>query len=93
MFLDQGTGSFVIENNVIYNIDRSPLRFHKGWKNLVRNNVLEVRKGLPVVRYNDTRKERITLKANTVVPTVPEEVVKKAQRRTGPSRAPGPKAQ
>ncbi len=67
MFLDQGTGEFVIEGNVIYNVARSPLRFHKGWKNLVRNNVLAVGENVPLVRYNDTKQERITLESNTVV--------------------------
>jgi glycosyl hydrolase family 141 len=67
MFLDQGCGDFVIEKNVIYNIDRSPLRFHKGWVNVVRDNVLAVGPGIPPVRYNDTKEERITLENNTVV--------------------------
>ena len=67
MFLDQGTGGFVIEKNVIYSIDRSPLRFHKGWKNLVRENVLAVKEGIPAVRYNDTKAERIALEDNEIV--------------------------
>ena len=67
MFLDQGCGEFVIEKNVIYNIDRSPLRFHKGWLNQVRNNVLAVAPDVPPVRYNDTKQERITLENNAVV--------------------------
>ncbi len=72
MFLDQGCGNFTIEKNVIYNIDRSPLRFHKGWLNLVRENVLAVGAGIPPVRYNDTKQERITLENNTVVGPGPE---------------------
>jgi len=83
MFLDQGTGEFVIEQNVIYNVPRSPLRFHKGWKNLVRDNVLEVRPGIPTVRYNDTRTERVALENNTVVEKVPAEVLEKARSRAG----------
>ncbi|MFC1596612.1 right-handed parallel beta-helix repeat-containing protein, partial [Planctomycetota bacterium] len=86
MFLDQGVGQFVIEENVIYNVDRSPLRFHKGWENLVRNNILEVGEGIPLVRYNDTKTERIKLENNTVVKSKAElnRAVKEAQRRTGP---------
>lgn len=76
MFLDQGTGSFTIKNNLIYNIDRSPLRFHKGWKNLVEDNVMMVKPDIPVVRYNDTVQERIELKDNVIVET--EEEAKKA---------------
>jgi len=84
MFLDQGTGSFVIEENVIYNVPRSPLRFHKGWKNLVRRNVLEVDESVPTVRYNDTKQERITLEDNRIVKTVPPEVLEAAKKRAGP---------
>jgi hypothetical protein len=83
MFLDQGTGNFVIEQNVIYNVARSPLRFHKGWKNLVRDNVLEVRAGVPTVRYNDTVVERITLESNTIVEKVPDNVLERASKRAG----------
>jgi len=86
MFLDQGTGQFVIEQNVIFNIDRSPLRFHKGWWNVVRNNFLEVGPGVPPVRYNDTKEERITLEDNHIVPRgrIPAETLEEARRRTGP---------
>lgn len=86
MFLDQGTGQFVIEENVIYHIDRSPLRFHKGWTNTVRNNVLEIGPGVAPVRYNDTKQERITLENNRIVERgqVPAEVLDQARRRTGP---------
>ncbi len=90
MFLDQGTGGFVIEENVIYDVTRSPLRFHKGWTNLVRNNVLEVSQGVPPVRYNDTRQERIRLENNTIVPEVSAEVIEAATRRAGPLCTPGP---
>ena len=84
MFLDQGTGSYTIEQNVIYNVPRSPLRFHKGWTNLVRNNLLAVGEGVPPVRYNDTREERVMLDDNKIVKTVPPEVLEAAQRSTGP---------
>jgi len=84
MFLDQGTGEFIIEENVIYNVSRSPLRFHKGWTNLVRNNVMVTGKEVPVVRYNDTIAERIRLIDNHVLRTLPAEVLGAARRRTGP---------
>ncbi len=72
MFLDQGTGRFTIEGNVIYGIDRSPLRFHKGWKNVVRDNVLQVAPDVPVVRYNDTVEARIRLENNTILQGGPQ---------------------
>ena len=85
MFLDQGTGEFTIEGNVIYGIDRSPLRFHKGWENVVRDNVLQVGGDMPPVRYNDTRQERIRLEDNTVVEGGPEleKAIEAARCRAG----------
>jgi hypothetical protein len=86
MFLDQGTGHFLVEQNVIYRIDRSPLRFHKGWVNTVQHNLLEVADGVPPVRYNDTKQERITLEDNQIVPPgkIPPDLLEEARRRTGP---------
>jgi hypothetical protein len=72
MFLDQGTGGFEIHNNLIYTIDKSPLRFHKGWENLVRDNVMVPGKDVPPVRYNDTVKERIERKDNITSATIEE---------------------
>jgi hypothetical protein len=83
MFLDQGTGGFTIEQNVIYRVPRSPLRFHKGWHNVVRNNVLQVRPGVPTVRYNDTVQERIRLENNTVVEQIGDDMLDTARRRAG----------
>ncbi len=89
MFLDQGTGGFVIEENVIYNVTGSPLRFHKGWKNLVRKNVLAVPEGIPTVRYSGTKEDRIELKDNTIVkikasgPNPVEKVARTALERAG----------
>jgi hypothetical protein len=60
MFLDEGTKELLVENNIIYNIARSPLRFHKAkHPNMVRNNVLVCNKGIPPIRYNNTREEDI----------------------------------
>jgi hypothetical protein len=60
MFLDQGTKGFTIENNVIHNLARSPLRFHQAHENLVRDNTL-VRPGenIPMIRYNNTNADLI----------------------------------
>jgi len=69
MFLDQGTGSFTVEGNLIYNVHRSPFRFHKGWTNVVRNNTVRLPDGVPLVRYNDTVQERIKLEGNLELKT------------------------
>ncbi len=87
MFLDEGTSELVIEDNVIYNVDRSPLRFHKAFENLVRRNVLVCGKGVPHVMYNVTDAKNIKQEENTVTDAAPEGVVEKAKARVGPKGA------
>lgn len=60
MFLDEGTKNVVVEGNLIYNIAKSPLRFHRGETNLVKNNYLFCREGVPAIFYNRTKEEDIT---------------------------------
>ena len=84
MFLDQGTGGFTIEDNVIYNVAKSPLRFHKGWENVIRNNVLEISPNVQPIHYSaDTVKEKIRLENNTIVEKMPTDIIEKARRRAG----------
>ncbi|MEN8230657.1 MAG: right-handed parallel beta-helix repeat-containing protein, partial [Bacteroidota bacterium] len=60
MFLDEGTKELLVENNIIYNIARSPLRFHRAYfPNVVRHNVLVCGDDIPPVRYNSTKEENI----------------------------------
>ena len=66
MFLDEGTTSLVIEGNAIYNVDRSPLRFHRATTNLVRNNLLVAPEGVPPFRYNRTKADDIQKKENVI---------------------------
>ena len=91
MFLDEGTTDLVIEKNLIYNTIRSPLRFHKAGKNLVRNNHMALsKKGVPLVRYNATDSKNITLEANTVIPPAERDgaafqaALAAAKKQTGP---------
>lgn len=67
MFLDEGTRDVVVENNIIFNIARSPLRFHKAFSNLVRNNVLVCPDNIPPIRYNRTKEENIKRDGNIVL--------------------------
>ena len=59
MFLDEGTTGFTIKDNVIYNTEQSSLRFHRAGKNIVRDNILSNREGVPIIRYNNTPEENI----------------------------------
>jgi hypothetical protein len=66
MFLDEGTTDVVVENNLIYNIAKSPLRFHKATTNLVKNNFLFCGEDIPPIRYNNTKEEDIQKIGNKV---------------------------
>ncbi len=66
MFLDEGTTDVVIENNLIYNIAKSPLRFHRATTNLVKNNALFCKKENPPIRYNTTNEEDIRKVENDI---------------------------
>ena len=59
MFLDEGTTDVVVANNLIYNIAKSPLRFHRATTNLVKNNFLFCGENIPPIRYNNTKEEDI----------------------------------
>lgn len=68
MFLDEGTKELVIENNVVFHIARSPLRFHKAQNpNWVRNNVLVCNKQTPAIRYNNTKEASIHKSGNIIL--------------------------
>ena len=59
MFLDEGITDVVVENNLVYNIAKSPLRFHKATKNLVKNNLFFCIDNNPPIRYNSTKEDDI----------------------------------
>jgi hypothetical protein len=67
MFLDEGTTDVTVADNIIYNIAKSPLRFHRATTNLVKNNVLSCGDGVPPVAYNNTNKEDILLENNMIL--------------------------
>jgi hypothetical protein len=66
MFLDEGTTDVVVENNLIYNIAKSPLRFHKATTNLVKGNFLFCGEDIPPIRYNNTNEADIQKVDNQV---------------------------
>jgi hypothetical protein len=67
IFMDEGSSEMLVESNVIYNIARSPIRFHKAGKNTVRNNQLITRRRTPPFRYNDTKERLISMEGNQVI--------------------------
>jgi hypothetical protein len=66
MFLDEGTTDVVVADNVIYNIARSPIRFHRATTNLVRHNVLFCAEDIPPFTYNRTEEALINKIDNEV---------------------------
>jgi hypothetical protein len=66
MFLDEGTTDILIAGNLIYNIAKSPLRFHRATTNLVKENYLFCGKGVPPVRYNNTKEDDIIKIGNRI---------------------------
>lgn len=66
MFLDEGTTDVIVENNLIYSIAKSPLRFHKATANLVKDNFLFCGEDIPPIRYNNTDEEDIEKVKNRV---------------------------
>ena len=67
MFLDEGIKDVLVENNIIYNIARSPLRFHRASVNIVRKNILACEADIPPIRFNNTPEENIQIKENVVL--------------------------
>ncbi|QNN21981.1 right-handed parallel beta-helix repeat-containing protein [Planctomycetales bacterium ZRK34] len=60
IFFDQGSSDMLIADNVIFNTDRAPFRFHQAKeKNISRNNLLVHPADQPVYRYNRTEAEVI----------------------------------
>ena len=66
MFLDEGTTDVLVENNLIYNVAKSPLRFHKATINLVKDNYLFCTGDNPPIRYNSTKEDDIWKNGNKV---------------------------
>ncbi len=66
MFLDEGITDVIVENNLIYDIAKSPLRFHKATKNLVKGNYLFCTGENPPIRYNSTKEDDIRKEDNNI---------------------------
>jgi len=66
MFLDEGTTDVVVAGNLIYNIAKSPIRFHKATTNLVEDNFLFCENENPPIRYNRTNEDDIKKVNNKV---------------------------
>lgn len=64
MFMDEGSTEITVEGNTIFNIARSPIRFHRAGKNLVTRNRLVSAPGVTTFMYNATDANVIDRVAN-----------------------------
>ncbi|MEN8116572.1 MAG: right-handed parallel beta-helix repeat-containing protein [Bacteroidota bacterium] len=83
MFLDEGTTDVVVANNLIYNIAKSPLRFHRATTNLVKENYLFCTGENPPIRYNRTNEEDIKKVDNKVYSEGDEDYLEKLEEKKG----------
>src|SRR5690606_11775231 len=54
MFLDEGATDVLVSENIIYNVAKSPIRFHRATTNTIRGNRLFCRDSIPAFAYNNT---------------------------------------
>ncbi|MCK4874160.1 MAG: right-handed parallel beta-helix repeat-containing protein [Phycisphaerales bacterium] len=64
IFFDQGTMDLLVEENVIWAIDTTLIRWHWTYENTVRNNTFVLRKGQQIAYYNRAKAEDITYQGN-----------------------------
>ena len=64
IFMDEGTTDLVVEDNDIHHIARSPIRFHRAGRNVLRGNKLRPGKGVPPLRFNNTPEKNIIVESS-----------------------------
>jgi hypothetical protein len=67
IFMDEGSSEMLVENNVIYNIAKSPIRFHKAGKNTLRKNQLVSKPKTPPFRFNNTNEKLMVMDDNRLI--------------------------
>ena len=67
IFMDEGSSEMVVEENTIYNIERSPIRFHRAQDNTLRRNTLVTRPGVAPIAYNNAQADTMTMEANQAI--------------------------
>jgi hypothetical protein len=68
IFLDCGSTSIVVEENVIHDVACSPIRFNKATTNTVKNNLLIIKPVVPPhIKYRNTNPKGIEEIDNTII--------------------------
>lgn len=86
IFLDQGTTGMVVERNVFWNIDRTPIRWHWTYQNTVRDNLFVLSQGQEIAHYNRAKPEDIAYENNQTLADLGavEKLVEAITARAGP---------
>jgi hypothetical protein len=64
IFFDQGTMDLVAEENVFWDIDTTPIRWHWTYANTVRGNTFVLREGQRIAHYNRAKAQDISYEGN-----------------------------
>jgi hypothetical protein len=67
IFMDEGSSEILVEGNTIYNLARSPIRFHKALNNRLIKNTLVAAPGMPHFRYNNASEKTMTFDGNQLL--------------------------
>ena len=55
IFMDEGSTEISVMDNIIFNISKSPIRFHRAGKNRIWRNILAAPEGVQPFRYNRSK--------------------------------------
>lgn len=72
IFIDEGSSQIEVSENTIFNIARSPIRFHKAHENVISHNQLFTLSGVAPFSYNATDPVSITLVDNEIREGTPD---------------------
>ncbi|MHC4964583.1 MAG: right-handed parallel beta-helix repeat-containing protein [Planctomycetota bacterium] len=64
IFFDQGTMDLVMEENMIWDIDTTPVRWHWTYGNVVRHNTFVLHEGQRIAHYNRAKAQDISYEGN-----------------------------
>jgi len=87
IFMDEGSTEIIVQGNTIYNIARSPIRFHRAGPNLLAGNRLIAAPGVPTFSYHAADPAVMTFEKNEEItaaawqPPADDEAVKNAGPR------------
>ena len=71
IFMDEGSADMVVAENTIFDIDRSPMRFHRCQSNEIRENHLSVRESVAPFTFHAMDASLIRLRNNDILTNSP----------------------